>query len=86
MDAVNPAPDPGPVERAARARERLTEASVELWNLRLRSLREAGDVRGLLAHLTQPLESGCDNCSCNQGCNSCLQALDALVARTEHSR
>lgn len=61
---------------ASKARERLTDAAIELWNVRLDALRQAGDVQGILDQLTQPLESGCDNCSCNQGCNSCLQGVD----------
>jgi hypothetical protein len=80
---IAPSLDSSPLLRGdiGDSRRALSNAAVELWNVRLEALRQAGDIRGLLAHLATAADGGCDNCSCNQGCNSCLEALDAVGRR-----
>jgi hypothetical protein len=70
---------------AQQARRDLSSASIELWNLRLDALRSTGDVQGILAHLATTIEGAGDNCSCNQGCNSCFETLRGFGSPSERA-
>ena len=51
------------------AKKQIVEGSLIIWNARLESLVQSGDLKGALQHLHSPVEFG-DNCGCNSGCGS----------------
>lgn len=56
------------IEEVKKAKEKIVEGSLTIWNARLDALIRAGDVRGVLVHMTSPVEWG-DNCDCQGNCN-----------------
>jgi hypothetical protein len=62
------------IEKAASAKRSVVEGSLEIWNTRLEILRSAGDIRGLLEVLKDPVEPYADNGNCG-GCNCGAEQL-----------
>ncbi len=67
------------IQKAASAKRSVVEGSLEIWNTRLEILRSAGDIRGLLDVLTDPVEPYADNGNCG-GCNCGVEQLGTDVS------
>jgi len=72
------------LRRVSEARIAKSAAAVELWSSRLDLLIQVGDLRGMLDHLRAPVESGGNNCECNNACNvPCGSACGSFVLREQ---
>ena len=61
------------LDEIMRAKEKVVEGELTLWNERLSALVNAGDLRGALEQLGSPIERLADvanNCGCNVQCGA----------------
>ncbi len=54
------------IDEIKKAKAQIVEGSLTIWNARLDALARTGDVKGALAQLRMPAETG-DNCDCQCG-------------------
>jgi hypothetical protein len=72
------------VEKAAKAKQQIVEGSLVIWNTRLETLVDTGDVKAALDQLRSPIEDVADvanNCGCNVQCGAAAEFAPPSVAR-----
>ena len=72
--------DAAKIKAATEAKAKIAEAGLTIWNTRLEALLASGDTRGVIDHLTSPIEDKIDNCGCNVQCGALQEGLAANPA------
>lgn len=70
------------LEEIKKAKSKIVEGALTIWNARLEALVRAGDIRAALNQMISPVEYG-DNCDCNGSCGAELlqRELQTQVSR-----
>lgn len=66
------------LEEIKKAKAKVVEGQLTIWNARLESLVDAGNLQAVLDHMTSPIEWG-DNCDCQGNCNCAEPGFDKRI-------